>query len=123
MLGEGEIPAVDMLQGRGSKEQMLEIKVREIRGKCPVYKVGDKIVIDDPRILLNRTDALCTHALSTLLHYVTVLEHDWCPVKLGLTRPEDSEHAYMQCVDPGQPYTEGGTVIFEVRRIEGETDS
>jgi len=123
MLGEGEIPAVDMLQGRESKEQMLEIKVREIRGKCPVYKVGDKIVIDDPRILLNRTDALCTHALSTLLHYVTILEHDWCPVKLGLTRTEDPEHAYMQCVDPGQPYTEGGTVIFEVRRIEGETDS
>jgi len=123
MLGEGEIPAVDMLQGRESKEQMLEIKVREIRGKCPVYKVGDKIVIDDPRILLNRTDALCTHALSTLLHYATVLEHDWCPVKLGLTRPEDPEHAYMQCVDPGKPYTEGGTVIFEVRRIEGETST
>ena len=123
MLGEGEIPAVDMLQGRESKEQMLEIRVREIRGKCPVYKVGDKIVIDDPRILLNRTDALCTHALSTLLHYATVLEHDWCPVKLGLTRPEDPEHAYMQCVDPGRPYTEGGAVIFEVRRIEGETDS
>ncbi|MBA7689210.1 hypothetical protein ES703_97714 [subsurface metagenome] len=76
MLGEGEIPAVDMLHGRESKKQMLEIKVREIRGKCPVYKVGDKIVIDDPRILLNRTDALCTHALSTLLHYVTILEHD-----------------------------------------------
>ena len=100
---------------------MLEIKVHEVRGNCPVYKVGDKIVIDDPRILLNRTDALCTHALSTLLHYVTILEHDWCPVKLGLTTPKDGEHAYMQCVDPGEPYTEGGTVIFEVRRIEGET--
>ncbi len=102
---------------------MLEIRVREIRGHCPVYKVGNKIMIDDPRILLNRTDALCTHALSTLLHYVTILEHDWCPVKLGLTTPDDPEHAYIQCVDPGEPYTEGGTVIFEIRRIEGETDS
>ena len=100
---------------------MLEIKVREVRGNCPVYKVGDKIVIDDPMILLNRTDALCTHALSTLLHYATMLEHDWRPVKLGLTTPKDGEHAYMQCVDPGEPYTEGGTVIFEVRRIGGET--
>lgn len=27
---------------------MLDIKVREIKGKCPVYKVGDRIVIDDP---------------------------------------------------------------------------
>lgn len=96
---------------------MLEIEVREIRGSCPVHKVGDKIVIDDPNILLDKTDALCTHALSTLLHYVTILEHDWCPVKLGLTTPENPERAYMQCVDPGRPYTEGGTVIFECQRI------
>ena len=101
---------------------MLEIRVREIRGNCPVYKVGGKIVIDDPKTLLDRTDALCTHALSTLLHYVTILEHGWCPVRLGLTTPAGPEHAYMQCVDPGKPYTEGGTVIFECRRIEGESD-
>ena len=80
-------------------------------------------MIDAPRILLNRTDALCTHALSTLLYYITILEHDWCPVELGLTTPEEPEYAYMQCVDPGEPYTEGGTVIFEVRRIKGETSS
>jgi uncharacterized repeat protein (TIGR04076 family) len=97
---------------------VLEIKIREVRGNCPVYKVGDKIVIDGPRILLDKTDALCTHALSTLLHYVTVLEHDWCPVELGLTTPEDPEHAYMQCIDPGKPYTEGGTVIFKCHRIK-----
>lgn len=63
---------------------MLEIRAKEIRGRCSVYKVGDKIIIDDPKILLDRTSALCTHALSTLLHYVTILEHDWCPVKLRL---------------------------------------
>jgi uncharacterized repeat protein (TIGR04076 family) len=97
---------------------MLEIKVRKIKGKCPVYKVGDKMVIDDPRILLDKTDAVCTHALSTLLHYATILEHDWCPVKLGLTTPRAPDHAYMQCLDPGEPYTEGGTVTFECRRIE-----
>lgn len=46
---------------------MLEIEVCEVRGKCPVHKVGDKIVVDDPRIVLYETDALCTHALSSLL--------------------------------------------------------
>ena len=100
---------------------MLEIKVCEIRGRCPVYEVGDRIVIDDPKIVLDKTDALCTHALSTLLHYVTILEHDWCPVKLGLTRVEDPGHAYIQCVDPGAPYTEGGTVVFECRRLGDES--
>jgi uncharacterized repeat protein (TIGR04076 family) len=96
---------------------MLEIKVCEIRGSCPVFKLGDRLTIDDPEIVLDKTDALCTHALSTLLHYVTILEHDWCPVKLGLTSPDNPDSAYMQCVDPGEPYTEGGTVIFECRRV------
>jgi uncharacterized repeat protein (TIGR04076 family) len=97
---------------------MLEIRVCEIRGKCPVHKVGDRMVVDGASIVLNKTDALCVHALSTLLHYVVALEEGADPIKLGLSK--DKEHAYMQCVDPGTPYTEGGTVIFECRRIEGE---
>jgi len=101
---------------------LLEIVVHEIRGKCPVYKVGDRITIKDPEIILGKTDALCTHALSTILHYTLILEHDWCPVKLGLTTPDNPERAYMQCVDPGSPYTEGGTVIFECKRIETEDE-
>ena len=100
---------------------MLEIEVHEVRGHCPVYKKGDVIVIDDPEIDLAKTDALCIHALSTLLHYALILEHDWCPVKLGLTTAEDKEHAYMQCVDPGKPYTDGGTVIFQCRQVNKTT--
>jgi uncharacterized repeat protein (TIGR04076 family) len=97
---------------------MLEIEVYRIEGRCPVYQLGDKVTICDPEILLDRTDALCTHALSTLLHYVTLLEHNWCPIELGLTTPGEPECAYMQCVDPGKPYTEGGTVVFQCHRIE-----
>jgi uncharacterized repeat protein (TIGR04076 family) len=37
---------------------MLEIEVVEVRGKCPVHKVGDKIVIEGSNIVLNKTDAL-----------------------------------------------------------------
>jgi uncharacterized repeat protein (TIGR04076 family) len=96
---------------------LLEIEVCEIRGRCPVYKVGDRIVVDDPEIVLERTDALCTHALSSLLHYVLVLESGADPVKLGLTKPEDKEHAYIQCVDPGEPYTDGGTVVFKITKM------
>jgi uncharacterized repeat protein (TIGR04076 family) len=97
---------------------MLEIEVVEVRGYCPVYKVGDKMVIDDPKIVLDETDALCTHALSSLLHYVLVLERGANPVGLGLSKPEDREHAYIQCLDPGKPYTHGGTVIFKVRKVK-----
>jgi uncharacterized repeat protein (TIGR04076 family) len=97
---------------------MLEIEVVEVRGRCPVYKVGDKIVVADPRIVLEKTDALCTHALSSLLHYTVALERGADPVELGLSKPEDREHAYIQCVDPGEPYTEGGTVVFRIKRVK-----
>ena len=94
--------------------------MHEIRGKCPVHKVGDKIIIDDPRIVLESTDALCVHALSSLLHYVLILEAGADPVMLGLTKPDDREYAYIQCVDPGEPYTHGGTVVFRCRRVAGK---
>ena len=102
---------------------MLEIDVVEVRGRCPVHKVGDKIVIADPKIVLEKTDALCTHALSSLLHYVLVLEQGADPVSLGLSKKEDKSHAYIQCVDPGEPYTEGGTVIFRISKVNGSSQS
>lgn len=96
---------------------MLQIKVCEIRGKCPVYKVGDRLTIKDAAVFMEQTDAICVHALSTLLHYVVALDEGADPVKLGLSKNEG--HAYMQCVDPGEPYTDGGTVIFDCYRISG----
>jgi len=90
--------------------------VHAIRGRCPVHQVGDKIMIDEPRVLVDRTDTLCTHALSKLPQYVIILERKWCPVELGLTTPDNPEHAYMQCVDPREPYTQGRTVTFKCSR-------
>lgn len=89
---------------------MLVIEVVEIEGKCPVHKVGDKIVIDGPMIDLQRTDAICIHALSSILHYAVALREGADPKKLGLSK--DGKYAYIQCLDPGEPYTEGGTVVF-----------
>ena len=93
---------------------MLTFKVFEIKGKCPVYKVGDRVTIKSPIIILGETDALCTHALQTILHYALILEYNWCPLRLGLTKEDDQDHAYLQCLDPGEPYTNGGTVIFKI---------
>lgn len=101
---------------------MLEITVHEIKGTCPVYEEGDRIVIEDPEIDLEETDALCTHALSTILHYSTALENGVSPAKLGLSK-EDENVGYMQCVDPGEPYTDGGTVIFKVEIVGSPSHS
>lgn len=95
---------------------MLKIEVSEIRGNCPVHKVGDKMIIDGPRIVLEETDAVCVHALSSLLHYVIALDEGADPRKLGLSK--ERSKAFIQCVDPGEPYTRGGTVIFKCSRIK-----
>lgn len=68
---------------------MVEIEVFDVRGRCPVYSVGDKIVVDDPEIVLEETDALCTHALPSLLHHVVALERGADPVELGLSKTEE----------------------------------
>lgn len=74
------------------------------------------MVIDGPKIVLKETDAVCVHALSSLLHYVIALDENVDPRKLGLSKERSS--AYIQCVDPGEPYTSGGTVIFKCCRIK-----
>jgi len=60
----------------------LIIEVAEIREKCSVHKVGDRIVIEGARIDLARTDNLCIHALSPLLHYAVALREGVDPKKL-----------------------------------------
>jgi uncharacterized repeat protein (TIGR04076 family) len=95
---------------------MFIIEVAEIKGKCQVYKKGDKIVIEGPRIIKDKTDAICIHALAPLLHYVVALREGIDPKKLGLSK--NGKYAYIPCVDPGEPYTDGGTVIFKCYKTE-----
>ena len=47
--------------------ERLLIKVVEIRGKCPVFKLGDRIVIEGPEVKLDETDAICTAGNVTAL--------------------------------------------------------
>jgi len=98
-----------------SKVQSLVVTVKEIRGKCPVHKVGDKIVVEAPEIVIPQTDALCAHALGSVLSIIIPLARGVSFKDLGLAH-KDGNVGYAQCLDPGEPYTPGGTVIFEIRR-------
>ncbi len=92
----------------------LIIEVIEIKGKCPVYQVGDRIVLDDGyKVNLKKTDNLCLHSLASLLPYYNALAKGVGPVELGLAKK--GKDAYIQCLDP-EKYTGGGTVTFKVRR-------
>jgi len=98
-----------------NKIHRLIITAKEIRGKCPVFRVEDKIVIQEPNVVPEKTDALCIHALGSMLSMIVALSRGVSFKELGLAKLE-GEVGYVQCLDPGPPYTPGGTVIFEVRR-------
>jgi len=98
-----------------NKVQRIVVTVKEIRGKCPVHKVGDKIIVEAPEIVTAETDTLCVHALGSFLSIIIPLARGVSFKDLGLAQKKGNV-GYVQCLDPGQPYTAGGTVIFEIRR-------
>ena len=88
----------------------LQIKVVKIEGTCPVYSLGDQFVIDGPEA----KGKICIHALSSLSTFILPLKDGISPEAYGI----GSNSAFLQCPDPGPPYTKGGTVIFSLSRIE-----
>lgn len=90
----------------------LVIRVKEIRGTCPVYKGDERLVIEGPEVDLAQTDKICIHALAPILHFATALREGVDPETLGLAK--SGKKAYVQCPDPAGIYTPGGTVVFEL---------
>lgn len=93
----------------------LTIKVKEIKGNCPVYKLNDSFkLIDGYRLVSDKQ--LCMHSLAALMPYYNALRIS-SPGQWGLAGKENKNCAYVQCLD-AQTYTDGGTVIFEITSKE-----
>jgi uncharacterized repeat protein (TIGR04076 family) len=106
-------PFLDTMAEEQENKMDLIIKVKEIKGHCPVYKVGDSFKLEEGYRLV--TDIpLCMHSLASLLPYYNALQVSE-PDKWGLAGKEDKTRAYVQCLDP-HTYSDGGTVIFEISR-------
>ena len=90
----------------------LIVTVREIKGNCPVYQVGDQIVIQDGYRIDTKSSAdfICMHSLASLIPHYNALRFRKGS-EFGLAKEGDS--AFVQCLDPYE-YTGGGTLIFEV---------
>ena len=96
----------------GYSMNKLIIKVLKIKGTCPVYEVGDKIVIDEGyKLNLKETNSVCIHSLASIMPYYVALSRRVHPKTLGLAK--EGKKAYLQCLDPCE-ITNGGTVIFEI---------
>lgn len=95
----------------------LIVRVKKIKGTCPVYTIGDSIVIRDGYILDTKNSAeVCMHSLGSLMPYYVALARGILPESLGLSGPKQGV-AYLQCLDPCE-LTGGGTVLFEVTPVD-----
>lgn len=86
---------------------------REIKGECAAgIKVGDKIIIEGANINLEKSDRVCGYALSNLMPAIFAVRMGVDLENFGL------KGRLWQCVDPGPPYTLGGTVLFEIMPLD-----
>jgi uncharacterized repeat protein (TIGR04076 family) len=91
----------------------LIVRVKEIKGHCPVYEEGDSFIIRDS-YRLESEKPLCMHSLAAILPFYNALRTAK-PFELGLAGKADESKAYVQCPD-AVGYTGGGTVVFEIER-------
>jgi len=91
----------------------LIVRVKEIKGTCPVYSLGDSVVIREGYVLdTKRSCEVCMHSLTSLMPYYVALSKGVSAKTLGLSGAKEG-CAYIQCLDPCD-ITGGGTVIFEI---------
>ena len=72
----------------------LIVRVSEIKGRCPVYKVGDSFRLEDGYRLVSDIP-LCMHSLASLLPHYNALRVS-APGQWGLAGKEDKSKAYME---------------------------
>jgi uncharacterized repeat protein (TIGR04076 family) len=95
----------------------LVIRVKEIKGRCPVYEENDSFRLIAGHKLVSEKP-LCMHSLAALLPHYNALAIS-PPERWGLAGTDDINKAYVQCLDP-YDYTDGGTAIFEISREESQ---
>ncbi len=91
----------------------LVITAKEIKGTCAAgLKPGDKIVLRGATLSLSESDRVCGFAFANIYPAVFAARLGKDLKDLGLVTRT------VQCIDPGPPYSEGGTVIFEIKALE-----
>lgn len=91
----------------------LVITAKEVRGNCAAgIQPGQKIVLRGANISLAESDNICGFAFANLYPVIFAARLGKDPAELGLTERT------VQCIDPGPPYSSGGTVLFEIRALE-----
>jgi len=94
---------------------VIYICVKEVKDHCAAgYKPGDIIIVERFYIKPLQKVKICLHALNAMLTFLVPLLKGISASELGIGKEEAI--GYVQCPDPGTPYTCGGTVVFELKR-------
>jgi len=92
-------------------------EVMEIKGTCPIYKLGDKIVIDQQYptevINLEESSAVCMRVMNTMW---SNLLYQCGSDDLRTYFGSGTAEYHIACEMPGEPYTSCGFVVFRIRR-------
>jgi uncharacterized repeat protein (TIGR04076 family) len=93
------------------------ISVEKLEGMCPLYAVGQTVATLNGWYFESRQEMkLCSHAVAAMLTALGPFSKGVSARDLGFGKDDDL--AYVQCPDPGKPYTCGGTVTFRLEREE-----
>jgi len=88
----------------------LKIRVYDIKGNCPIYKLNQIFYVKNGYILESDIN-LCMHSLASIMPYYIALSRGIDPRELNIG--DKNNQAYVQCLDPCDK-TKGGTVTFEI---------
>lgn len=91
----------------------LSVRIVEISGFCPVYRLGDEFSITAGYVLEGREN-YCMHSIAVLMPYFVALSRGVPPEDLAMCKLGEDK-AYIQCPDPVNR-TGGGTVVLEITR-------
>ena len=80
---------------------MAKIQTVEIIGKYPIRRVRERILIDDPKVMIDETGSLCTDTIFFLLCYTKVLEKDVAAVELSLSSFDYKGTIRLFCLQVG----------------------
>jgi uncharacterized repeat protein (TIGR04076 family) len=103
------------MEGGMEKKYRVTITADRLKGVCPLYKPGQKVgelywwYFD-----ADRSTHLCAHAVCSMLTAIIPFSRGVSASEMGFGKEDDV--CYVQCPDPGPPYTCGGTVVFRLER-------
>jgi len=90
------------------------ITVEKVKGYCPIYKAGDKIIIEEFYIKSKNSQNICLHAFAAMSTLLSAFLHNCSAAELGIGSHENI--GYIACPDSGPPHTKGGNVLFKLEK-------